>query len=344
MRFPNGYGSIAKLSGKRRKPYWVRKAVTKWNEKGYPIYETIGYYSTKSEAITALSDYNKSPYMLKDAPTFSELYEKWSEKKYTEISPSAVRTYKSAYSYCTELYDLKMSEIKAAHLQNVIDTADVGCTTRARIKTLYNLMYEYAVINEIVSKDYSKYVKPPKVSVTEEKVPFTINEINTLWKHSDLIIVKAILINIYTGFRAGELVALRVPEGININEMYFKGGSKTEAGKDRVVPMHHDIIQLVKELTAEHDCLLYDGNGAMDYSKYYRCFIQTMNELGMQHKPHECRHTFATLLDNAGANKVAVKRLMGHASKNVTDKVYTHKDVEQLQKAVELLPGNPAQI
>ncbi|WP_146553674.1 tyrosine-type recombinase/integrase [Rummeliibacillus sp. SL167] len=57
----------------------------------------------------------------------------------------------------------------------------------------------------------------------------------------------------------------------------------------------------------------------------------------MTHRPHDCRHTFATLMDNADANKLSIKRIMGHASKDITDKVYTHKDIEQLLKAIDLI-------
>ena len=62
-----------------------------------------------------------------------------------------------------------------------------------------------------------------------------------------------------------------------------------------------------------------------------------MNTLKLNHKPHDPRHTFATNLDNAGANQVAKERLMGHASRNVTNNTYTHKDLEQLRKTVNLL-------
>lgn len=54
----------------------------------------------------------------------------------------------------------------------------------------------------------------------------------------------------------------------------------------------------------------------------------------MNHTPHECRHTFATLLDNADVNKKTKKLLLGHSSTDVTEKVYIHKTLEQLKQAV----------
>ena len=55
------------------------------------------------------------------------------------------------------------------------------------------------------------------------------------------------------------------------------------------------------------------------------------------HTTHDCRHTVATLLDNAGANEAAKKRILGHAGSGVTEAVYTHKSLLQLRKTIQLL-------
>ena len=78
MKNANGYGSVVKLSGNRRKPWACRKTVGfKCNEetrKSYPVYKYISYHSTRKEAVLALAEYNKSPYMLNDY-TFKEVYD-----------------------------------------------------------------------------------------------------------------------------------------------------------------------------------------------------------------------------------------------------------------------------
>lgn len=332
MRNPNGYGSIAKMSGNRRRPYWVRKAVTKWKDNGQPIYETIGYYATRKEALQALSDFNENPYDVSaERLSFSEVYERWSEKKFQEITSSAVRTYKSAYSYCKPIYDVKMADLKVAQLQEVIDTADVGATTKSRIKSMFNLLYSYCMKNEIVKKDLSQYLTKPKVE-TAEKVPFSADEISLLWNSLDRNFVDDVLIMLYSGWRASEYCALKTAD-IDLENMTMKGGSKTEAGKDRIVPIHHRILPLIqKKYNSDNEYLREN-----DYNKFYREFTSLMQSLDMNHTPHETRHTFITALDNAGANKTAIQRLAGHASRDVTSKVYTHKDIEQLRKAIELL-------
>ncbi|WKS98289.1 hypothetical protein [Gallibacterium anatis] len=54
MRLPNGYGSVFKLSGKRRKPFIARKTIG-YNENKRQIYHNIGYFATKEDALKALS-------------------------------------------------------------------------------------------------------------------------------------------------------------------------------------------------------------------------------------------------------------------------------------------------
>ena len=62
-----------------------------------------------------------------------------------------------------------------------------------------------------------------------------------------------------------------------------------------------------------------------------------MKVFEFNHNPHDTRHTFATKMDDAGANKLCRKLIMGHSIEDLTDRVYTHKTIEKLIEAVELL-------
>ena len=57
----------------------------------------------------------------------------------------------------------------------------------------------------------------------------------------------------------------------------------------------------------------------------------------MEHVPHECRHTFETMLDNAGANRKCIDMMMGHVSHDIGNRVYNHKTLDQLKENIELL-------
>ena len=77
LKNPNGYGSVVKLSGKRRNPFEVR-VNTRMDERYYPIYDVLGRFPNREEALIALADYNKNPFSVPDRNiTFAQLYEKF---------------------------------------------------------------------------------------------------------------------------------------------------------------------------------------------------------------------------------------------------------------------------
>ena len=85
--------------------------------------------------------------------------------------------------------------------------------------------------------------------------------------------------------------------------------------------------------------LIADDNGQpYNYGRYATIWGHVMTLIHASgHTTHDCRHTVTTLLDNAGANENAKRRILGHADGDVTDRVYTHKNLRQLRKCIELL-------
>ena len=340
MKNPNGYGSVYKLSGKRRKPFIARKTIG-WTDDGKQQYETIGYFETRTLAMNALANYNTNPYDIEKAKvTFSELYEKWSEQHFGKVSENAIVNYKVAYKYCEPLYEMKFSDIRKNHMQSVIDNSGKAFPTRKLIKTLLNQLYNYAIENDISDKKYSQYIDIGKNEGKLKRKPFTAEEIETLFNNEDkLEFVDTILIMIYTGMRVGELLSIK-HENVFLDKRYMIGGIKTEAGKDRLIPIHTKILPFIEKWYKNNTEYLISNakRSQMQYSNYRReKFDNIMEKLRMEHNPHECRHTFASLMDSAGANKLCIKRIMGHASQDITDKVYTHKDIQELIDSVDLL-------
>lgn len=136
MKLPNGFGSVYKLSGRRRRP-WVAAKTFGWefDEKGQKVkqkQQAIGYYATRQEAMTALVQYNENPYDLNfNKTTFSEVYEKWSEEYFPTLSnASSIRTITAAYKYCTPLYDMRIKDVRVEHLEGTIHSANVDPALR----------------------------------------------------------------------------------------------------------------------------------------------------------------------------------------------------------------------
>lgn len=353
-KLPNGYGTIYKMSGKRSKPYramktdkWILDPVT---GKSKQIRFTIGYYQSREDAMIALANYNENPYDIKaDSITFSEVYEKWSENYFPTLSnPSSVRTVTAAYAYCNGLYDMRMKDIKVSHLEGTILNAQVGDSTKSRMKSLFNMMYKYAVAHDIVEKDYASVMfangNPIKRSRTKEVIPFSQEEIFLLWDNLDNIaFADMILIGIYSGWRPQELAILKVAD-IDIKVGTMLGGLKTDAGKNRIVPIHPLIRPLIenrmKEATSmQSEFLFNDANGQqgtyMTYDKYRKRFEKVMKYLKLTHRPHETRHTFITKAKACNVDEYILKLIVGHAIDDITEKVYTHRTIDQLRAEME---------
>lgn len=336
MRMPNGFGTIYKLSGKRRNPYVAKKTIG-YNEKHQPVYKVIGYFKTKKEALASLNEYNRKFDTSPNRPRlFSEVFEEWFQFKLNEnLSASRYKNIRSLYnSHLGTLYSKTFKNISVEDLQLCIDYTQKVCkkATLVQMKTLFSEIYKYAIFHEITNKDISIMVKVPILDDKKEKVPFSVEEIETLL-HSNQPFAKLVYIMIYTGFRASEFISIK-REDISIDYI-ITGGMKSNAGKNRKVPCNKKIIPIIDNLLS--DGRTYLVGYEMNYNQFIYKFKKCMESLGMEHTPHDTRHTFVTMLSNADANKVSIQRLTGHASKGVTDSVYTHKDLEQLRKAIELI-------
>ncbi len=340
MKNPNGYGSVFKLSGNRRKP-WAVRITTGWDDNGKQKYEYLGYFASSPEAMIALADYNSNPYDLSAGKiTFKEVFERLKKERFPKFSKSNQSGYTMAFNRSEPLHDLIFIDIRKSHMQAIIDNCDKSHGTKRKIKVLYNQMYKFAMENDLTHKDYSKFVELPRDNTASSRKPFTVEEIKVLWDHVDrLDFIDTTLIMIYTGLRPGELVEIK-NENIKLDERYFRGGFKTEAGTNRVIPIHkkiHHLIEARMDPNNEYLVTNHENKQMSYYVYYHERWKKIMEQLEMKHRPHDCRHTFATLMDNAGANKLSIKRIMGHASKDITDKVYTHKDIEQLLIAIDTL-------
>ncbi len=308
-----------------------------WNEKGHPIYETIGYYPTRETGLIALAEYNQSPYDVNKAKiTLEELFTLWEEKKSSKLGVSNRQSLKSAFKHCSKLFKVKYKEIRSYQMQDVIDNCGCGYSTQGAIKNLFGHLDRFALELDVVNRCYSDLLTSEPIPETSKR-PFTEDEITALWNISGEPWVDSVLTFLYTGFRISELLDIRTAN-VDLNAMIIKGGTKTKAGKDRLVPIHSRITSIVKARLLEGGEYLFTYNGKRcSNSQYYVLWNVIMERIGAEHTVHETRHTFRSRLDSVGANKRCIDLIMGHKSKDVGERVYTHKTVQELNAAIELI-------
>lgn len=333
FRHENGFGSIVKLSGNRRKPYAVR--ITLGWDGGRQVRKYLGYYPSEAEALIALAEYHKDGFNIDMSKyTLKEVFDDWyktQEKR--SISASALATHKMTHSRLGSLGNTPIKNIKTATLQKWFDGIELKPASKGKVKSTMIMVFDYAVQNDIVSKNYMKFVKNDEKVEKTGKI-YTDEEIKILWENKDNEIARILLILMYTGMRIGELINLGRDQ-IDFDKKYAVGGSKTEAGKDRVIPFHDQIIPLVKEQLGDNKWMIQSKNGSpARYGKLLDHHNKFMEKLGMEHKFHDTRKTAISLMHSAEIPMETIKIIVGHAGDNVTEKIYLHKHPEELVQAV----------
>lgn len=222
-------------------------------------------------------------------------------------------------------------------MQDCIDSCGCGYSTQGAIKNLWGHLDRFAMELDIISKCCSDLLTSDPIPETTKEI-FTDEEIKTIWENEKLEWADSVLFFLYTGFRISEMIDLPIAN-VDLENQTMTGGTKTAAGKNRIVPIHSKIQHIVqKRVEQSKSGYLFEYNGKKLNQTQYRTFwADIMGKLQMNHTPHECRHTFRSRLDSAGANKVCIDRLMGHKSKGTGERVYTHKNIEELRLNIELI-------
>lgn len=336
MRLPSGYGSVTKLSGNRRRPYLVKKT-TGWDERGYPIVDIIGYTVTREEGLELLAQYNRNPWNIDQAKiTLKELYKLWEEKKAVKLGSSNRANLASAFKHCKKLERMPYRNIRSFQMQDTIDQCGRGYATQAAIKNLWGHLDKFAMEMDVINRCYSDLITSAPVLPTSRD-RFSSETISRIWEHQGEPWVDTILIFIYSGWRISELLTMKKSD-VDLTVGTMKGGVKTAAGKNRIVPIHSLIRPMVEERMKEPGEYLIQWNGKACSVKQYRMIWKELSErIGIPGTPHCCRHTFESLLDGVGANRKCIDLLMGHVSKDTGNRVYNHKTLEDLKANIELI-------
>lgn len=345
MRRPNGCGTVTKMSGTRRKPYAVR--VPARDRKGRVVQKYLSYHATQREALDALDRYRAGA--AAPAPdalgvTLGEVYETWSARKFARAKPASVASYKASWGRVRRFQAMEIRKLGIDQWQSILDEDERQGASRSTISNdtlLMRALSQFALQRDWIAKDYTQFLTIPAGAPKREKDAFTDAELNQLRQLAadGFPGADAALVLCYTGFRISELLALTCAS-YDPAARTLTGGMKTRAGTGRVVPVHPQIQPYIDRWLAAAGDRLYTHHGQPVRAAYYRTvlFAPVAAALGRpQATPHWCRHTLATRLHTAGADKLCTKRLLGHADTDITDG-YTHTDLAALRRTLLLIP------
>ena len=342
MRNANGMGTVYKLQGNRRKPY-VAKAPATWDPQTFKQSQSpIGYFATRKEACIALSEYLKSPYNI-DSTTVGDVIDKVFER--AKLSERSIRTYKVVYKKWIQqsLDKVKLSDLKLAKCQEILDRCDKSARTA---KNVLRLIERYAFEYEFINRPFADYLvckvsSAPKFQ-KNELTKAEIEKLHQYAKESDL--GKVFLLYLYSGCRKDELYILKKENVfIDCDYPHIVTGVKTEAGKNRVIPIHSRVLAIYKEfLKVNGDFLIPDKVRKYFSVENTSAKYHLSKVLGNRHSLHELRHTFRSELDRVENNQTIIDKILGHKNGSIGQKVYTHKTIEELYLTVNKITFNIA--
>lgn len=364
MRFrrrPNNSGTVVKLSGKRRRPYCARIMSDKRDViTGAKKQISIGTFETREEALNALALYSmKKANKISDneaielapdiygqilertqkkIPTFGEIFRILDEEDFSNLSKGSHKNIRVAFAHLDRIADFPINKISLGDMQDIFDEMKTGLSIQNNMKLICVKVFQYAVAHQFIKRDsdYTSYIKVKSLPKSTMHQSFTIDEIKKL-KELGTSEAHVLLIYIYTGCRLSELLEIdraniHIDEqcnddGVERTISYIITGSKTEAGRNRIIPIHDDIKQYVIEELVNKKERLVDAKRTW----FYMTVLYKLNEeLGFEHKMHDTRKTFASLCQLNNINIYVRKKVLGHKMNDITFDVYTNASKNKL--------------
>lgn len=345
----NGSGTVYKRQGRRRKP-WAAVATRYVNSIRETVF--IGNFATEKEASEALASVEIKNVSSEYNSTLQDIYNAWSRVHFQDIGQDSIEGYKNAWKHLSPCCNKKMRDIRTDDFQFVIDELvkkGRGRSSCDKIKILANKLCQFAMERDVVNKNYAQFIKLPKASKKEKEI-FSDAEIEILFKNKWNKTAQIILVLIYAGPRIEELFSIET-QNVHLKEKYMVGGEKTEAGKNRIIPINEKIYPFIESwYNPENQYLLTNSKGGKKNARNFREreFYPFLEELGILTKgdeerrltPHSTRHTFSSKMVKAGARPELLQKIIGHANYETTIDTYTHfkeEDIAELTSQVNII-------
>lgn len=301
-------------------------------------YRTKDGFRTKSEALNYCAQLKGKP-KRQNTHTLLSLYNEWLPAYEPTVGKTTVDGHKAAMAYFSDIHFMKFADLVTGDFQACVDKCPKGKRTKENMKALITALYKYAVSNDVVDKDYAKYINTGRDKKGTRQA-FTLGEVEQIRNaigvlpYSDYVYFM-----IYTGFRPGEMLSLK-KSAYDADHDCLIGGFKTEAGTNRPVTISPKAKAiLMQRLSAPGDYLFPRSDGTEMDDEHFRkyCFNPLMEALGISDRvPYSCRHTFANLMKNVKGSDTDKAALIGHSDASMT-KYYQSADFESLRSITDAL-------
>lgn len=362
---------------KKRADKRYKKSVTVGrNPDGTPLRKYV-YGKTIKEVEQKAAEVQKQlregTFTADDHVRFIDIAHKWVDMAHPDIMPHTRKTYHTMIDrHLTPLHEIELKKLKPMHLQEVLNGMyEKGLSDHSvnDAKIIASAILDFAMDNDLLFRNVFVHVSVPKrgkakrLPITEEQKDLILRT----WQGHRMGV--AVLVMLFCGLRRGEIIALTWND-VDMDAMTIsvtKAATfscnqadikcpKTEAG-NRIVPFPAQLLPIFKEARrsrALYVCPAADGS-MMTNTAWTTSWNSYMHYLNIQaggrdasrsnpkvvamdrFTAHQLRHTYATMLYDAGVDVKTAQDLLGHADSTVTMNIYTHLSAKKKEKALNAL-------
>lgn len=302
-------------------------------------------------------------------PTFREVAENWERQHRETITDRTWNNYASHYnSIISKHGDKLISEVSALDVTNHLMQAKsqgYSATVVNTIRSLYRMIFDYAIVNEFAQYNPVTSVKLPRGLKRGKRAAPTDAQIKKIFAAADAPFGLFPIFLLCTGCRKSEALALSWDDvdfksrEIKITKSldYTSGANpkykapKTDAGI-RTVPIIDILYDMLQQAyIGRTSDLIFPappsnrggkGGGLMTlrgYEGHWNKYCEAVGFMGADGKPtltaHNLRHGTATLMFELGVDELTAQRILGHSRIEITREIYTELRANQKMKSVD---------
>ena len=341
----NGQGSAVKV----KTGNWKAIVTVGYKPDGNPVRRTKQGFATKTEALAYCAELKgqqtKTVNMtLRNA--FAQMIEAWDSGEKTKNG------YRYAFRVFDPIADENIADVRIEEIERCMNGTEKGTRTKQLAKTALGLVYKWAIPRGCVGQNpmnMGSFIKVRAETRKSTKPAFTADDVKKIAaaaKGGDNI-AQIVYCMCYLGLRPGEALEMTKEDLHETKDgrLYFVGGSKTEAGKGRVVPVSPKIEQIIRARVPDggfHYIFGHETGWKMGYGMFRTGFYEMLERVGVQAKdvhkltPHSCRHTFANFLKGVKAPDKDKLEIMGHTSSEML-RYYQDSNMDDLMRIAEAL-------
>lgn len=289
--------------------------------------------------------------------TFEAWAQQWLEAKRGAVKPF---TYQNTYRVKLEKYIIPyfgkadLAAIRQIDIQKFLNSyAHLSEDMLDTFRMILRSIFDSAVDNDLCFKNPAKNVQIKSTYQPEGRRVYTKEQADKLFDYAVETGQLDMMILLKTGLRRSELLALKWEDVDTDNQLIHvkaavtpsvhgnvEGGTKSKSGT-RAVPISREISEMLKAVKDTGYVIEGENGKFLSPTTYAKRFSDAMHEaaenLGIPElTPHELRHTFGTLLREAGADAYTIQHVLGHSDINITAKIYIHNDIDVLRQKMGL--------